>query len=164
MPDKKPVSFHVSVNGFDFTFTQDEIDAASLVKKSPTELHLLHNHRSISAVLREADEAAKNQVLEIEGHSYAVQIRDELDQLLDTMGYSADAEHHIKHIKAPMPGLVLDVYAAEGQHLKAGDKLLVLVAMKMENSILLPADAAVKHVAVTAGQAVEKGQLLVELE
>jgi len=164
MPDKQSFPFQVRVNEFDFTFTQEAIDAADVLKLSNTNFHLLQNNQSINAVLRQADETYKQQVLEIEGEAYTVQINDELDQMLDTMGYNTDVGTYSKEVKAPMPGLVLQVSVTEGQQVKEGDKLLVLVAMKMENSILAHTNAVIKHIAVRGNQAVEKGQLLMELE
>lgn len=164
MSEKKPVVFKVRVNEFDFTFTQEEIDAADLSDLSETEVNILHKHRSINATLLDENETAKHQVLEIWNEKYSVQIKDELDQALENMGYSKDASKQVKQIKAPMPGLVLEVQVKEGQQVKEGDKLLILVAMKMENSIQVHRDAVVKHIAVEANQAVEKGQLLIELE
>jgi acetyl/propionyl-CoA carboxylase alpha subunit len=164
MPDKKRALFQVKVNDFVFSFSQDEIDVANFLPLSDTKFHLLKEHRSVTAERCEEADFSKYQVLEIEGEKYSVQIMDELDQMLDTMGYSSDAGKQIKEIKAPMPGLVLQVHVAEGQQLKEGEKMLVLVAMKMENSILVHEDATIKHIAVSAGQAVEKGQLLVVLE
>ena len=164
MPEKKPGSFLVNVNGFAFAITQEDISQLDVISISGKTFHLLKDHRSIEAKINETDLTGKQQVLEIEGEKYSVQIKDELDQLLDTMGYSAEEGKQNKEIKAPMPGLVLEVYVAEGQAVKEGDKLLVLVAMKMENSILAPAGSMVKQVAVGANQVVEKGQLLIELE
>ena len=163
MPDNNSTSFKVRVNGFDFTFSQEEIDAADLLTLSETSFNMLHYHRSINAVLHDEDETAKHQVLDIQGELYTVQIKDSLDQMLETMGYSKDAGKHVKEIKAPMPGLVLEVHVTEGQEVKEGDKLLILVAMKMENSIHVHQDAMIKRIAVSANQAVEKGQLLIEL-
>ena len=60
-----------------------------------------------------------------------------------------------------MPGLVLSLKVAEGQAVSAGDPLLVLEAMKMENEIKAPFDAVVKSVNVSAGDAVQNGQLLI---
>ena len=62
-----------------------------------------------------------------------------------------------------MPGTILAVAAAPGQQVKAGDVLLVLEAMKMENEILAPADGAVASVAVAKGASVNTGDLLVTL-
>jgi biotin carboxyl carrier protein len=156
--------FKVHVNGFDFEFTRQQAEAIDLVTESPGSFHLIQDHRSVKAKLVEADRTGKNQTIEIEGENYKVAIRDELDQLLDQMGFDTAGGRHIKEIKAPMPGLVLEISVTEGQAVLEGDKILILVAMKMENSIMIHADATIKRVAVTVGQAVDKGQLLVELE
>jgi biotin carboxyl carrier protein len=80
------------------------------------------------------------------------------------MGFGLAANKQIKEIKAPMPGLVLEIAVTDGQEVNDGDKILILGAMKMENSILIHTCARIKKVAVVSGQAVEKGQVLVELE
>jgi len=59
---------------------------------------------------------------------------------------------------------VLHVSVTEGQEIKEGEPVLVLEAMKMENSIVLHGDAKIKKILVKTGQSVEKGQVLVELE
>ena len=67
-------------------------------------------------------------------------------------------------IKAPIPGTILDVKVQVGAVVKSGDLLLILEAMKMENSFDSPRAGIIKSIAVTKGQAVEKGQLLIEFE
>jgi biotin carboxyl carrier protein len=62
-----------------------------------------------------------------------------------------------------MPGQVLQIAVTEGQQVQEGDTILILVAMKMENSIRINTDATIKRIAVNPGQAVDKGQVLVEL-
>jgi pyruvate carboxylase subunit B len=62
-----------------------------------------------------------------------------------------------------MPGLVLRLLVAPGQIVQPGDGLLVLEAMKMENELRATAPGVVRSVGVQAGQAVEKGQPLLEL-
>ena len=80
------------------------------------------------------------------------------------MGFGIASAKQIKEIKAPMPGLVLEIAVSDGQEVNEGDKILILEAMKMENSILIHTHATIKKVIVTKGQAVEKGQVLIELE
>lgn len=63
-------------------------------------------------------------------------------------------------VKAPMPGNILDVKVAAGASVKAGDVLVILEAMKMENEIMAPCDGTVTSVSVTKGAAVESGALL----
>ncbi len=69
-----------------------------------------------------------------------------------------------KKIKAPMPGLILEVKVSPGDKIESGQTILVIEAMKMENAIKSSAAAVVKNVAVSKGQSVEKGDLLIEFE
>ena len=69
-----------------------------------------------------------------------------------------------KKIKAPMPGLVLEVKVSPGEKVEPGQLILVIEAMKMENAIKSSAVAVVKNVAVSKGQSVEKGDMLIEFE
>ncbi len=163
MSESLPV-FKVKANEFVFSFDQSTIEAADFVKKSPTEFNLLHNHRSLNARLLEEDATGKKLKLEVDGEVFTIEIKDELDQMLEQMGFGTASGKVIKEVKAPMPGMVLEVNVENGQAVKEGEKLLILGAMKMENSIMIHADAVIKRVAVSAGQAVEKGQVLVELE
>ncbi len=64
------------------------------------------------------------------------------------------------HIAASMPGMVITVAAAEGDKVKAGQKLMVLEAMKMETTINAPADGVVKTIQTQPGTQVEAGDLL----
>jgi pyruvate carboxylase subunit B len=66
-------------------------------------------------------------------------------------------------VKAPMPGLVVQVLVEVGQAVTAGQGLVVLEAMKMENQLKAPADGTVIAVTAVPGEPVEKGQVLVEL-
>ena len=70
----------------------------------------------------------------------------------------------VKDIKAPMPGLVLQISVGPGDTVEKGDPLLILEAMKMENVLKAPGSGTVKKVSVNQGQAVEKNQLLIEME
>jgi biotin carboxyl carrier protein len=80
------------------------------------------------------------------------------------MGLSLGNAQMVNDIKAPMPGLILEVNVKEGDEVKEGDYLLVLEAMKMENALTAPRDAVIKSISVEKGQTVEKNQLLIEME
>ena len=67
-------------------------------------------------------------------------------------------------IHAPMPGIIIGLNVKEGDDVKEGETVLILEAMKMENSIKCPKDGVVKSVLVEKGLAVEKNKLLIELE
>ena len=65
---------------------------------------------------------------------------------------------------SPMPGTILKVNVKEGDTVKAGDSVVILEAMKMENDITAPKDGVVKKLFVTGKQAVAKGEALFEVE
>ena len=62
-----------------------------------------------------------------------------------------------------MPGNILDVKVAQGQMVAAGQTLVILEAMKMENEIQAPVDGTVASINVTKGSTVESGAVLVVL-
>lgn len=66
-------------------------------------------------------------------------------------------------VKAPLPGTVLEVRASKGQAVKAGDVLMILEAMKMENEILAPSDGTVSEIVASKGAEVGTGDILLYL-
>ena len=64
-------------------------------------------------------------------------------------------------VSAPMPGKVLSVNVKAGDAVKAGDVLMILEAMKMQNEIMAPADGTVSDVRVSAGQTVGTGDVMI---
>lgn len=67
-------------------------------------------------------------------------------------------------LEAAMPGLVLDVLVQPGDAVEQGQPLVLLSAMKMELRVAAPTAGTVKAVHCTAGEVVERGQVLVELQ
>ena len=66
-------------------------------------------------------------------------------------------------ITSPMPGTILKLNIAEGQAVKAGDVVLILEAMKMENEIVAPCDGTIKQLLVSEGSTVDTDQILAVL-
>ncbi len=75
-------------------------------------------------------------------------------------GHSAEAEGR-QQVVAPMPGKVVRLLVNQGDTVEAGQGLLVVEAMKMQNEIRAPKSGSVERLLVTAGQAVNSGQVLV---
>ena len=67
-------------------------------------------------------------------------------------------------VSAPMPGTILSVNVNEGDQVKAGDILLILEAMKMENEILAPKDGKISSIGVSQGTSVNTGDKLVVID
>ena len=160
--DKK---YKVRVNdAFGFEFSQEEIEALDTQSISKNTYHLLKDHRSFSAEVFKQDFLHRDYEVRINSNTYHVKINNELDQLIEEMGLSLGTAQQVNDIKAPMPGLILEVNVQEGDEVKEGDYLLVLEAMKMENTLTAPRDGIVKSIGIMKGNTVEKGQLLIEME
>jgi len=126
--------------------------------------HILKDNRSYRCTLIKKDEQAKNMIIAVNDNEYVISIQDKYDMLLDRLGLSDMAVKKLKDIKAPMPGLVLDIKIAPGDEVEEGDVILVLEAMKMENMIKSPGAGKIKAIKIEKGEAVEKGQVLIEVE
>ena len=134
------------------------------IKISDNEFHVLKENKSLNAEVLEADYATKEFTIRVNGNKYKVAVSDKYDELLRALGMDKAMSNKINDLKAPMPGLVLDVLVHEGQEIKKGDSLIVLEAMKMENILKAVSDAVVKKVRVTKSARVEKNEVLIELQ
>ena len=90
-------------------------------------------------------------------------VKDETALLLDQLGFEGDDTAQ-REVRAPMPGLVLQVLVTPGQVVEEGQGLVVLEAMKMENELRAPTAGTVATLHAAPGTAVAKGELLVEIE
>lgn len=133
---------------------------ADLVRTGPAEFSVLLDGRSHRVQLVKEDKDQGLVRMRIGGRTYTVKLEDEQSRLMKTLGLEKAAVK-VREIKAPMPGLVLDVLVKPGDTVQKDTPLLVLEAMKMENVIRAPGEATVSAIAAEKGKAVEKGQLLV---
>ena len=124
--------------------------------------HILMNDKSYNAEVVDMDVAAKRFTIKVNGKHYPVILQDKFDVLLEKMGMNSNAGAKVNNVRAPMPGLIIELKVKDGDLVKAGDTLLILEAMKMENIIKAPGDATVKAVKVSMGEGVEKNQVLIE--
>ena len=122
--------------------------------------HVIKDNRSYTVEVVKADAAEKSFLVSVNGNKYQLSVKDKFDELLKSLGFDDLNAKKVNEIKAPMPGLVLDVRVSEGDAVKKGDPILVLEAMKMENIIKAAADATVKSVKIKPGDKVEKNQVL----
>ncbi|UOR05340.1 acetyl-CoA carboxylase biotin carboxyl carrier protein subunit [Hymenobacter aerilatus] len=124
--------------------------------------HILYRGSSFVTEVLEADYATKTLRLQLNGQVVDIQAKDRFDLLLDKLGMGSAASHKINELKAPMPGLIVDVRVAPGQTVQKGDPLLVLEAMKMENILKSPSDGTVTAIKVQMRDNVTKGQVLIQ--
>ena len=123
--------------------------------------HVLKDAISYNAEVVRADFADKSFTVKVNGKLLEVKAHDKFDLLLLQLGMGQANGTQPKDLKAPMPGLILDIKVTDGQAVLKGDTVIILEAMKMENVIKAPADGIVKAVKVKTGDHVEKNQVLV---
>jgi len=94
---------------------------------------------------------------------YRVDAVDERTRAIREMTGAAEVEA-VKTVVAPMPGMVMKIDVEVGQAVRAGQGVVVLEAMKMENELKAPADGVVAKILVQERQTVEKGTVLIVLD
>ena len=100
----------------------------------------------------------------IDGYRFAIEALDERTRTIRELAGASARPAGPAHLVAPMPGLIVRVNVQEGDHVRAGQGLVVMEAMKMENELRATAAGIVRRVVVSAGSAVEKGAVLLEME
>lgn len=138
-----------------------EIEFSQSAKRS---FILSMNGKRKEADVVKFDKEAKQLILRMEGKKITVDIKEPVDILLDQLGINQKVSRKVNNLKAPMPGLIVKVMAAIGDQVKAGEPLLILEAMKMENVFKASADVMIKDILVSEKQSVEKGQVLIVFE
>jgi len=154
----------VTVNEEETLVKKSDVEALDSVKIDSRNLHLLENDKAYQIHIVNADFLNKKLTLSVNGNTYKVKIDDAFDQQVKKMGLLAVTVQKLNAIKAPMPGLIVSIMVEEGQEISEGTPLLVLSAMKMENIILSQGEGVVKSIKVKKDDAVEKGQLIIEME
>lgn len=126
--------------------------------------HLIVNQKSYRVQVIEADYESKELLLEVNDKTIPIKGADRFDLLLKDLGMEHLAGAAVNDLKAPMPGLVLEIKVADGDTVKKGQALCVLEAMKMENVLKSESDGVIKSIQCQKGAAVEKNQVLIEFE
>jgi acetyl/propionyl-CoA carboxylase alpha subunit len=120
-------------------------------------VHRLHARRPAGAGRGRYDVA-------IDGYRWGVEALDERARAIRDLAGSAERPTGPARLVAPMPGLIVRVNVNEGDRVRAGQGLVVMEAMKMENELKAATAGIVRHIAITPGSAVEKGALLLQME
>jgi biotin carboxyl carrier protein len=159
------MNFKVNVNSnIELDISAETVSKLDAIKISESKYHILHNHTSYNSEITSSDFNSKSYQVKVNNNTYEISIKNSLDLLIKDMGFSIGSAKHIDSIKAPMPGLILEINVSIGQTVKEDDALLILEAMKMENILTSPRDGVIKSISVKKGNTVDKGTLLIEFE
>ncbi|SFE77710.1 acetyl-CoA carboxylase biotin carboxyl carrier protein subunit [Flavobacterium xueshanense] len=159
------IGYKVNVNDtFHFDLEKESVSQLDAVSVETNKFHVLRENTPYQAEIITSDFLQKNYTVKVNNNTYTVAISNPLDILIKEMGFETGLTKQVNFIKAPMPGLILEISVVVGQTVKENDNLIILGAMKMENSFLSPRDGVIKTISVLMGDAVDKGQLLIEFE
>ena len=158
-------NFTLTVNSkFDHQISTDFLSGLDIIKVGQGKYHFIQDLNSFEVEIMDVDLVEKKVTLKIGHEKFEVFIADAYDLLIEKMGLELDKIQQINDIKAPMPGMVISIETAVGKKVGPGEPLLILEAMKMENVIKSHGEGTVKRILTEKGQAVDKGDILVEME
>ena len=156
--------YTVTIAAREFSLDDSAAPPPDIVAAADGSYHLIHEGRGYRCTVEEIDLAGKRMTVTVNGRLLTLQLADQYDLLVKQLGFSTQPTATVKEVHAPMPGLVLKVMVAPGAEVSTGTPLMILEAMKMENVLKAEGDGRIRAVHVARGEAVEKRQLLIELE
>src|SRR5688500_4139858 len=142
----------------------DALVDAELSEIEGTSLRLLRIGRVVRRVTVRREEGRGRFSLWIDGFRFTVEALDERTRTIRDLSAVSAGPIGPAPLVAPMPGLIVRVHVAVGDAVEAGQGLVVMEAMKMENELRTAAAGTVRAVLTRPGVAVEKGAILVELQ
>jgi biotin carboxyl carrier protein len=131
------------------------------IEGSPVRMVKLGTH--VYRVVAEKRQGRGRYTLWVDGYRFEVEALDERTRAIRDLSAANAAPTGPAPIIAPMPGLIVRVNVSVGDRVEAGQGIVVMEAMKMENELRATAPGTVQTIEVAAGTAVEKGALLVSL-
>jgi len=157
--------YKVKVNAtHSFDISKETMETLDAIQTSAHKYHIIEDHITIEASILKSNFHKKTYSVKVNNNTYEVAIKDALDQQIKALGFEVGLLKQVNDIKAPMPGLILEIHVKPGQEVKEDDSLLILEAMKMENVIKSPRDGIIKSVYVKQGETVDKNALIIEFE
>lgn len=137
---------------------------AHIVEIEGTPLRVVTIGGRVRRVLARRGAAAGQYTIHLGGFRFEVEALDERTHAIRQLAGSAARPPGPSVLPAPMPGLIVRVLVQPGDVVQAGQGVIVIEAMKMENELRASSAGVVRAVSVAAGSAVEKGAVLVEFE
>lgn len=157
--------YKIKVNSsHSFDISKERMETLDAVETIPNNYHILQDDTTINASVIDSNFSRKSYAIKVNNNVYDVVINDDLDQQIEALGFEIGASKQVNDIKAPMPGLILEITVNEAQEVKENDPLLILEAMKMDNVINSPRDGIIKSISVKKGETVDKNSLLITFE
>ena len=134
------------------------------INQSKKEIILSNGSKKFECIILKENPIDQSYVVKINGDISNIRLVKQVEKTIEKLGIQKESQKNINILKAPMPGLILDVIVKESDLVKKGDPVIILEAMKMENILLSPVDGKVKEIKVNPQQTVEKNNILIKFE
>ena len=154
----------VALSADSAVYAKDAPVSADLSDIEGTPVRMVRLGTEVFRVVVEKREGRGRYFLWVDGYRFDVEALDERRRALRDLSAASAGPSGPAPIVAPMPGLIVRVNVGVGDNVEAGQGVIVMEAMKMENELRATGPGRVKSVEVAPGTAVEKGALLVALE
>lgn len=155
-------SLSLESDGVAYEAQSPEDAELSDIEGSPVRMVKIGTH--VYRVVVQKRQGRGSYTLWVDGYRFEAEALDERTRAFRDLSAASAGPSGPAPILAPMPGLIVRVNVKTGDKVEAGQGIVVMEAMKMENELRATSAGLVKSVEVSAGTAVEKGAVLVELE
>ena len=153
-----------SVVQLDLSQTDSDNFKVLEINYSKKEIVLSNGSKKFKCKILKENKTNQSFVIKINGEISTIRLIKQVEKAIEKLGIQKVNQKNINILKAPMPGLILDVVVKESEAVKKGDPVIILEAMKMENILTSPVDGIVKEVKVNPQQTVEKNNILIRFE
>ena len=163
--------YTVRINGREYSITRDK-DGSLFVNGDPLAVEhvpvaegmlLRFRNRSFTVHIEHVPKEGTAYRVNVNGTSISLDLEDEKAALMRSLESDKATKLHSALLRSPMPGRITKVLVTEGELIEAGQGVLILEAMKMENEIKSPSAGIVKSIRVKDADAVEKNAILIEI-
>ena len=132
------------------------------INHSENEIILSNGSKKFECKILKENSIDQSYIVKINGEISTIRLIKQVEKTIEKLGIQKWSQKNINILKAPMPGLILDVVVKESDLVKKGDPVIILEAMKMENILSSPVDGIVKEIKVNPQQTVEKNNILIK--
>ena len=146
--------------------SQTDVDKFKVLEINYTkkEIILSNGSKKFECKILKENVIDQSYIVRINGEISTIRLIKQVEKTIEKLGIQKENQKNINVLKAPMPGLILDVVIKESELVKKGDPVIILEAMKMENILSSPVDGIVKEIKVNPQQTVEKNNILIKFE
>ena len=134
------------------------------INHSENEIILSNGSKKFECKILKENSIDQSYIVKINGEISTIRLIKQVEKTIEKLGIQKGNQKNINILKAPMPGLILDVIVKESDLVKKGDPVIILEAMKMENILSSPVDGIVKEIKVNPEQTVEKNNILIKFD